>query len=573
MTNIDNIADLHDEVLELLLEYRKENNSDLRFQLRPHDNSSNKGYLNKGRWFFGNEEAFDLNFMQNRIFPTKKKTSLLGFIVSLNPYNIIFDFYHFQFEKPYNSFSKYLVEKFGITPDNGNLEIIISEAKDNFKIKLRELVQIIDKFLKSEEFQNHEKFTLIPKEEFEKNLTYIQKKRKEIKLRKAQELLHNTFESDTIKKVFVTNFSITNYYAIKNTAIQDLPKEAPWIFLTGENGAGKSLVLQALAIGLYGNKEETIIPKDKKTSIEVTYSTQGDKIYKNHTKPRKEFTSLPYLACFGPIRLDVQTEGSENKSSKRSTATYGLFGNYDALFKNIETELKFAFYENQKKYDVLVQMLKSVIPSLHHVEFDKRNRTIQYFEKQSKGKDEIYKPVIFSALATGIKSIIAMVGDIYLRFSALREDINKTKYLLPEELYGIVIIDELDLHLHPKWQKELPTLLSTVFPNIQFIASTHSPIPILGAPKGSAFLVVNRSAVKGITVERVEMEVENLTPNLILSSQIFGYQDITAKTNTSKQDVRTEDTTKEKDFRDELRDRLLRFAEENNGELKNLVKN
>ncbi len=53
----------------------------------------------------------------------------------------------------------------------------------------------------------------------------------------------------------------------------------------------------------------------------------------------------------------------------------------------------------------------------------------------------------------------------------LREDVlGKTQ--------GIVLIDELDLHLHPEWQKRIVSVLRTTFPSIQFIATTHSPFLI-----------------------------------------------------------------------------------------------
>lgn len=364
------------------------------------------------------------------------------------------------------------------------------------------------------------------------------------------------------EKVFITDFSIENYYAVKSTSIQYLPKKTSWIFLTGENGAGKSLVLQALAIGLYGNMEDVIIPKNKKTVIEVTYQSRNT-VYENSTKQKTKLNPLPYLACFGPIRLDILTEGSENKSAKRSTATYGLFGNYDALLKNIETELKFAFYENQKKYDVLIEMLKKVIPTLHKVNFDKQNRTIRYIEKSTKENEEIYQAVSFSELATGVKSIIAMVGDIYIRFSSLMQKGRKLdKYFTSEDLYGIVIIDELDLHLHPKWQKNLPSLLSNVFPNIQFIASTHSAIPILGAPENSVLLRVNRNKEEGITVERLEHleeQLKNLTPNLILTSEIFGMQDIFPTTHDKSERIQTENTMDELKENEEVMEALKSY--------------
>lgn len=74
-------------------------------------------------------------------------------------------------------------------------------------------------------------------------------------------------------------------------------------------------------------------------------------------------------------------------------------------------------------------------------------------------------------------------------------------------LAGIVLIDEIDIHLHPKWQKRVPLILAENFPKLQFIVTTHSPIPLLGAPKGSRIYVVNRKVKEGISIERMDDKV------------------------------------------------------------------
>ena len=104
-----------------------------------------------------------------------------------------------------------------------------------------------------------------------------------------------------------------------------------------------------------------------------------------------------------------------------------------------------------------------------------------------------------------------------------------------EDAEGIVIIDEFDAHLHPKYQYELPKLLSTVFPKVQFIVSTHSPIPLLGVePNTAVVLTVSRTKELGITVERLddEIEIDRLSANSLLSSDIFGFKSIFARGST-----------------------------------------
>lgn len=76
-------------------------------------------------------------------------------------------------------------------------------------------------------------------------------------------------------------------------------------------------------------------------------------------------------------------------------------------------------------------------------------------------------------LSDGERSFIAMLGDLVRRLSLANPELAN-----PLEGYGIVLIDELELHLHPRWQREVVEKLRGCFPNIQFIATTHSPFVI-----------------------------------------------------------------------------------------------
>ena len=75
-------------------------------------------------------------------------------------------------------------------------------------------------------------------------------------------------------------------------------------------------------------------------------------------------------------------------------------------------------------------------------------------------------------MSDGYRNMIGMIADIAYRCIRLNpqlgaDALNKTT--------GLVLIDEIDLHLHPTWQKKIVSELITCFPNIQFIATTHSP--------------------------------------------------------------------------------------------------
>ena len=83
---------------------------------------------------------------------------------------------------------------------------------------------------------------------------------------------------------------------------------------------------------------------------------------------------------------------------------------------------------------------------------------------------QIYLPV--DSLSDGIRAVVTLAADIAFRCIKLNPQMNKDA---PQQTEGIVLIDEVDMHLHPKWQQTILTQLRTAFPKIQFIVTTHSP--------------------------------------------------------------------------------------------------
>ena len=73
-------------------------------------------------------------------------------------------------------------------------------------------------------------------------------------------------------------------------------------------------------------------------------------------------------------------------------------------------------------------------------------------------------------LSDGERNMLALVGDLARRLSILNPGLSN-----PNEGAGVVLIDEIDLHLHPKWQRSVMTNLEKTFPNSQFVVTTHSP--------------------------------------------------------------------------------------------------
>ena len=283
---------------------------------------------------------------------------------------------------------------------------------------------------------------------------------------------------------------------INETGFEGLPLDTNWIFLIGENGYGKTTLLRAIALGLLGENEEDVITlsliADEEPEIGVEYFSESQSFINNIGKPLQ---SLEHLACYGPSRLQIQTDQTKNDVAKKSTVTYSLF-NSDGILLNIEFEMLIWFLEKNPRFEAVKQTILRLIPYLADIEVNVAKRMIYYIEKEPIEEGVRYNPVTFDQLASGFRSILAMVGDMMIRLFKSQPDIAE-----PHELAGIVLIDELDLHWHPKMQREIPSLLTTIFPKVQFIASTHSLVPLLGAPENSVLLKVHRTAEEGVTVE------------------------------------------------------------------------
>ena len=79
-------------------------------------------------------------------------------------------------------------------------------------------------------------------------------------------------------------------------------------------------------------------------------------------------------------------------------------------------------------------------------------------------------------LSDGYRSILALAGDLIWRLILAFPDSSD-----PLRECGVVLIDELDIHLHPKWQRQVGKVLRQTFPKQQFLVATHSPLVAAGA--------------------------------------------------------------------------------------------
>lgn len=119
-------------------------------------------------------------------------------------------------------------------------------------------------------------------------------------------------------------------------------------------------------------------------------------------------------------------------------------------------------------------------------------------------KDKTLVP--FSLLSDGYRNVIKIIIDIASRMCILNPYLQEHAL---QETPGIVIIDELDLSLHPTWQKRIVSILKNTFPKVQFICATHSPFIIQSLEEGELLSLekVIEEEYSGESIEDISEEI------------------------------------------------------------------
>lgn len=202
-------------------------------------------------------------------------------------------------------------------------------------------------------------------------------------------------------------------------------------------------------------------------------------------------SSLPIIAFYSTDRYkkDKRIAGIEAEGSRLR----GYFNSLDSttnilFFLNIiKTETYWEIQNQNKKQSQILLMLRKVISlcvadckdMVYDVKRDKLIITLQNGEK-----------VPFSSLSDGVRNVLSMVIELALRCYLLNPKLGKDA---PAKTHGVVLIDEIDLHLHPEWQLHILNDLCKVFERIQFIVSTHAPIVLSSLHVGKILSIADKT--------------------------------------------------------------------------------
>jgi predicted ATPase len=327
---------------------------------------------------------------------------------------------------------------------------------------------------------------------------------------------------------FIREVEISNFFSIEESTLTfEKSKE---IYFLGENGDGKSLVLMAtyLAFNGYFISNETDLEATGKAadilrnnrSIKLVGRDDNDFEY----GPQKQ-TYLNNLFAYGTHRGRYSTDNPE---------LYGfmsLFDSEQTLINPVSWLKDQKLLELEKNFDNANAFAEDKnLPISYPVEFLEKvfyDLLEKNVEIQIDGSGVSFREkgtiLSFDQLSEGYKSILIFVSDLLFRLSKITENTAN-----PMQTKAVVMVDEIDLHLHPKWQRVVIGKLRKLFPNIQFFFTTHSPTIIQGASDDAIIFRVYRNKEDGktrISDVYYRKNLNHLMINTILTSPLFGLED------------------------------------------------
>ncbi len=357
-----------------------------------------------------------------------------------------------------------------------------------------------------------------------------------------------------IKRFSIKSIEIENFKSIDKLSIQILPtgnqeNRESWLLILGDNGIGKSSILQALTLALAGKKQLDLMDLDVMDYLRYFTDSGYVKIYSyEHDEPivlyfdptgfHTDLIDPPtFLMAYGSTRL--LPKGSVECNNNM---------------------LDYVNVNNLFDYTVALCDPHMWLSELDEKEFNDRVAPAFFDVLALRGDDRLYLEngrINIAQFGTsnplednsdGYKTVVALVADIMKTLSVDTAGYHNSQ--------GIVLIDEIGTHLHPRWRLKIVSSLRRAFPNLQFIVTTHEPLCLRGLAHGEVVVLVRdyekkiRALDKELLPDHNMMRIEQL-----LTSDLFGlinvmdeeaeksyeeYYNLLAK----KEDKKTEDDRK-----------------------------
>jgi predicted ATP-binding protein involved in virulence len=218
-------------------------------------------------------------------------------------------------------------------------------------------------------------------------------------------------------------------------------------------------------------------------------------------------TLLPLLAYYGTGRLWRKIDNDEIETLSPDSRLLGYrdclnpASNLEQLFRWFKTQELAALQKKVRRHvlEAVRETIVSMIPDAEHAWWDVDwNELLVRVSIQGKPQT-----IPFHLLSDGYRNMIGMVADIAYRMATLNPQLEAD---VIKQTEGMVLIDEIDLHLHPKWQKQVVGRLLDTFPKIQFVASSHSPFIIQSLYHRDDILLWDLEKSKPVTIDSKSIE-------------------------------------------------------------------
>ena len=340
---------------------------------------------------------------------------------------------------------------------------------------------------------------------------------------------------------YITELQIHKVRHLKDIDIKLSNAKRTHLLLTGRNGAGKTSVLEEIRVFfktlekeqwnercskwkqsmednrkllLHDNRPEKRNDWEKGIKIYERLLAENaggiDLIVKNAIDIQKLYNSGEFIVAYYPAHrmsnLDIPSGTEKIDLANKYDIEQGPSHLFIKYLVDLKTQQSFARNEGDME---VVENIKAWFQRLEHVfqiilddgnvslEFDYRNYSMQIKQKnRCFGMNE---------LSDGFSSVLNILSDLILRMDRKR-GINERNYAFNIE--GIVLIDELETHLHVELQKKIFPFLTEFFPNIQFIVTTHSPFILNSVENVVVYDLENKIRIENMSEYSYEGVIE-----------------------------------------------------------------
>ncbi|MGB3262310.1 AAA family ATPase [Paenisporosarcina sp.] len=317
----------------------------------------------------------------------------------------------------------------------------------------------------------------------------------------------NTYQSIVMEEIELKNIrgiSVKHYFEIK-------PKQGSWLMVLGENGTGKTSFLQAITLALAerwnrlninpklwteSNKETTVRIKFKDIPKDIKLSFVPQDIIHEHNE-----TKFPIVA-YGAVRL-LPKHSQRRKIKYNGVNIKNLFPDRNGDYFLIHPS---KWIKDSQTVNKVAKAILDVLPFEENDKVELLIKANQAYLTVNGQKRSLHE------LSSGYQNIIALTIDIMRTIGSVN---NKGQFS-----EGIVIIDEIDAHLHPSWKLVIVNQLRRAFPYMQFIVSSHDPLCLRGL-KYNEILVMRKDGESVRTLES-HPDPNGMRIDQILTSSIFG---------------------------------------------------